>query len=216
MDAALSFAERVGFDVLIVHALDRLARDPYIRQTLEHEFTAHGVKVEFVLGSDDESAEGEVRKDLDATFGKWENAKRVERSNRGKIGKAQDGLYVTGGGPYGYTPDEDAPGGLAVQHGEADIVRWMFDQIVNHGQSLRGVALALNRKGIPSPRGKEWSFASVSVILRNEVYAGTCYYNVRKRLKNNQIVVRDRKDWIPIKVTPIIDRTNCGRQRNVN
>ena len=98
LDAALSFAERVGFDVLIVHALDRLARDPYIRQTLEHEFTAHGVKVEFVLGNDDESAEGEVRKDLDATFGKWENAKRVERSNRAKLARRKTGYMSQAAG----------------------------------------------------------------------------------------------------------------------
>ncbi len=75
LDAALQFAEQKGFDVLIAHALDRLARDPYIRQTLEREFGQHGVQVEYVLGDYAESAEGEVRKDLDATFAKWENAK---------------------------------------------------------------------------------------------------------------------------------------------
>ena len=195
----------MGFDVLIVHALDRLARDPYIRQTLEREFAAYGVKVEFVLGGYEESAEGDVRKDLDATFGKWENAKRVERSNRGKIGKAQKGRFVAGSGPYGYTLDASVPGGLVINDGEAEIVRWMFDQMVNYGQSLRGVALVLNRQGIPSPRNKEWTFVTVNVIIRNEVYAGTCYYNVRKRQRNGQIIVRDRAEWIPIKVTPIID-----------
>lgn len=172
LDAAISYAERVGFDALIVHALDRLARDPYIRQTLEREFAAYGVKVEFVLGSYEESAEGDVRKDLDATFGKWENAKRVERSNRGKIGKAHKGRYVAGSGPYGYTLDASAPGGLVINDAEAEIVRWMFDQIVNYGQSLRGAALALNRQGIPSPRNKKWSFVTVDMIIRNEVYAG--------------------------------------------
>jgi len=38
LDAVFSFAERAGFDVLAIHCLDRLARDPYIRQTLEREF----------------------------------------------------------------------------------------------------------------------------------------------------------------------------------
>ncbi len=32
IDAAFKYLEIVGYDVLIVHALDRLARDPYIRQ----------------------------------------------------------------------------------------------------------------------------------------------------------------------------------------
>ena len=35
LDVVLEFLEEVGFDVVIVYSLDRLARDPYIRQTLE-------------------------------------------------------------------------------------------------------------------------------------------------------------------------------------
>jgi site-specific DNA recombinase len=91
LDATIYFLEAYGFDVVIVHALDRLARDPYIRQTLEREFNKRGARVEYVLGGYDESPEGEVRKDLDATFAKWENTKRVERSLRGKYRKAQSG-----------------------------------------------------------------------------------------------------------------------------
>jgi DNA invertase Pin-like site-specific DNA recombinase len=59
LDAAVAYLETVGFDVLVVHALDRLARDPYIRQTLELEFGKRSCKVEFVLGNYEESAEGE-------------------------------------------------------------------------------------------------------------------------------------------------------------
>ena len=139
LDAALTFAERAGFDVLIVQALDRLARDPYIRQTLEREFNARGARVEYVLGSYEENAEGEVRKDLDATFGKWESAKRVERSNRGKIGKAERGQFVAGRAPYGYAIDPDAPGGLRVVNDQAEVVKSIFDLYVNQGYSIRGI-----------------------------------------------------------------------------
>ena len=67
LGAALFYLDTYGFDVLIVHALDRLARDPYIRQTLEREFNNRGARVEYVLGSYEETPEGEVRKDLDCT-----------------------------------------------------------------------------------------------------------------------------------------------------
>jgi len=102
LDASLAYLENYGFDVLIVHAIDRLARDPYIRQTLEREFNSRGARVEFVLGDYDETPEGEVRKDLDATFAKWENAKRVERSLRGKRRKARSGKWIHGMPPYGH------------------------------------------------------------------------------------------------------------------
>ena len=114
LDTALDYLDTVGFDVLIVHAIDRLARDPYIRQTLEIEFDQRGAKVEFVLGGYEDTPEGDVRKDLDATFAKWENAKRVERCNRGKKRKAETGLFVAGRAPYGYVIDKTAFGGLEV------------------------------------------------------------------------------------------------------
>src|SRR5215211_208557 len=66
-DACLKFLDKYGFDVLLVHAIDRLARDPFNRQVLEREVMARGARVEYVLGNYDESPEGEVRKDLDAT-----------------------------------------------------------------------------------------------------------------------------------------------------
>jgi site-specific DNA recombinase len=84
LDATLSYLEAYGFDIIIVHALDRLAGDPYIRQTLEREFNKRGARVEYVIGGYDETPEGEVRKDLDATFAKWENTKHALRSLRGK------------------------------------------------------------------------------------------------------------------------------------
>src|SRR5215211_3238994 len=60
LNAALMFLETAGFDVLIVHAIDRLARDPYFRQTIEREFMAHGASVEYFLGNYDDTPEGEV------------------------------------------------------------------------------------------------------------------------------------------------------------
>jgi hypothetical protein len=47
--------------VLIVFSLDRLARDPYIRQTLERVLSSEA-KVEHVLGNYDESIQGESAK----------------------------------------------------------------------------------------------------------------------------------------------------------
>ena len=64
---------RYGFDVLIVYCLDRLARDPYIRQTLELEFNAKDVKLS-MFSADYEELTRQVKfvKIIDATFAKWE------------------------------------------------------------------------------------------------------------------------------------------------
>jgi len=210
LDAALRFAETVGYDVLVVMVLDRLARDQYIRRTLELEFEKQGVIVEYVQGDYDETPEGEVRKDLDATFAKWENARRLKRSLGGKHTKAKQGVYVGDGGrgPFGYTVDQDAPGGLAVNQEQAAVIGRIFDLYTVDNLSIRGITALLTSEGVKNHSGKtSWARSAIKRILHNETYAGSCYYNKNKRVKNGRAIVeRDREDWIEIPVTPIIDR----------
>jgi len=213
LDATISFLEVYGFDVMIVHALDRLARDPYIRQTLEREFNKRGARVEYVLGGYDESPEGEVRKDLDATFAKWENTKRVERSLRGKHRKAQSGKWVHGMPPYGYTVDLDAMGGLDVIPEQAEVVKRIFQLYTEEHYSIRGIIDILNGDGsIPKKGGQAWAKSSVNHILDNTIYAGYCFFNKTKRIEKRDIV-KDRKEWIRIEVTPLIDTTTFEKAR---
>lgn len=205
LDAALAYVETVGFDVLIVHALDRLARDPYIRQTLELEFGKRSCKVEYVLGNYDESAEGEVRKDLDATFAKWENAKRVERSTRGKLGKAQRGLFVSGCPPFGYRIDPHATGGLAIEEQEGDIVQRIFTLYAVDGLSIRGIAAKLTDEGTRTRTGStHWAMSTVAKILANPTYVGQCFYN-KLNTTGKRLLKRDAAQWIQIDTLPIVD-----------
>ena len=206
LDAAFQYLELVGFDVLVIHSLDRLARDPYIRQTLEIEFARHGARVEYIKGDYDDSPEGEVRKDLDATFAKWENAKRVERCNRGKKGKARDGKFVAGRAPYGYRMNESEPGGLAVVEDEIEVVRRIFRLFVDESESIRGVARILTYDEIPTPQGRNarWGKSTVHRVLRNTAYIGRIYYNKHRR-KGKRLVVRDKSEWIEIAITPTVE-----------
>lgn len=207
LDATIFFLETYGFDVVIVHALDRLARDPYIRQTLEREFNKRGARVEYVLGDYDESPEGEVRKDLDATFAKWENAKRVERSLRGKHRKAESGKWVAGMPPYGYRVDLGAFGGLEIIPEQAEVVQRIFQMYTEENYSIREIENALNQDGnTPKKGGQKWAKSSINHILDNTIYTGVCHFNKTKRVGTKDIY-KDRKEWIQIKVTPIIGVT---------
>jgi site-specific DNA recombinase len=206
LDAAMRYLEQSGFEILLVHALDRMARDAYIRETLEREFEARGAAVEYVLGNYDESAEGEVRKDLDATFAKWENAKRVERCNRGKCGKANSGKFVAGRTPYGYDMDPESLGGLAVNEKEAEVVQWIFHLYVEENFSIYRIIQALNEHGIRSRFSeKGWAKSSVSRLLQNTTYIGYFYYNKNRRVNRTKKIERSRDEWIRIETTPIID-----------
>ena len=205
LDAALKYLENHGFDVLVVHALDRLARDPYIRQTLEMEFEKRGAKVEYVLGNYDDTPEGEVRKDIDATFAKWENAKRVERCNRGKKRKAETGLFVAGRAPYGYAIDRDAFGGLAVVEEQAAVVRRIFWMHVVEVRSIHEIRRILTTEGVPPALGgEEWGNSSIRRILTNTVYLGRGFYNKHKK-NGKRLEQKDREEWIEFETTPIVE-----------
>ncbi|HPO85085.1 MAG TPA: recombinase family protein [Candidatus Hydrogenedentes bacterium] len=213
LDAALGFLETHGFDVVVVHALDRLARDPYIRQTLEREFNNRGARVEFVLGGYDESPEGEVRKDLDATFAKWENAKRVERSMRGKHRKAESGKWVHGMPPYGYRVDVNADGGLAVIPEQAAVVQLIFRLYTEEHYSIREIISILNSDGsVPKKGGQAWAKSSINHILDNTAYAGYCFFNKTRR-EGTRDVYKDKKEWIKIPVTPVISEATFEKAR---
>src|SRR4030095_5809057 len=111
-----------------------------------------GARVEYILGNYDESPEGEVRKDLDATFAKWENAKRVERSNRGRMRKAEMGRFACGRPPYGYRYDPDALGALGIYEPEAEVVQRIFEMYVSQGMSIAQISKELNSRGIETPK----------------------------------------------------------------
>jgi site-specific DNA recombinase len=205
LDAALSFLQTTGFDVLVVLALDRFARDPYIRTTLEREFQKCNATVEYVQGNYDDSPEGEVRKDLDATFGKWENAKRVERFNRGKCRKAEQGLFVAGTAPYGYIIDRTAPGGLRIVEQDAAVVRRIFWMCVD-GCSIQEIGKVLTAEGVPTARrGAKWAQSSLHVILTNPIYAGWGFYN-KRRSKGKGKEPRQRDEWIRFETQPLVER----------
>jgi site-specific DNA recombinase len=204
LNAALQFLESTGFDVLIVHAIDRLARDPFFRQTIEREFMAHGARVEYFLGNYDETPEGEVKKDLDATFAKWENAKRVERCNRGRKRKAEMGKFVTGLVPYGYRIDRNAFGGLSVNEGEAEIVRAIFSWSVEDRLPLGQIVRELNKTGAKTYYQKDvWAKSTVHHILANTAYAGYFFYGKHK-WQGKKLVKKDPSEWTRIECTPIV------------
>lgn len=208
LDAALSYLESVGFDVLIVYTLDRLARDPYIRQTLEGEFTRLGARIEYATGNYEDNAEGEVRKDLDATFAKWENAKRVERCSRGRKRKAETGLFVCGRAPLGYRIDKTALGGLAVVEEQAQLVRRVFHLYCTEHMSLRGITEVLSEdpSALTQAGNAHWGLTTTTNILKNTAYVGHVFYNKNKRQSSGKrMVLREREEWIKIEITPIVD-----------
>lgn len=103
----------------------------------------------------------------------------------GKRAKAKDGAFMGGRPPYGYrvvrpepAPGEAAPlrrppGRLVPDPDRAAVVRGLFERYAAGRVSLKGLADDLRARGVPSPTGQPlWTDATVSKLLRNELYLG--------------------------------------------
>lgn len=82
-----------------------------------------------------------------------------------------------------------------------ETVLWMF-QSRDSGNGLISIAAELNRRKVPSPRGKTWGKGTVREILLNTVYIGTHTYNKHDYHDRSEIdemprrQIRKREEWV--------------------
>ena len=104
----------------------------------------------------DDSPEGQLLRFIRGYVARIEHQKLIERTWRGKMARAAAGRLMAGSKPsFGYVwahPGPKEKSRYAVNRREARLVRLMFAWALR-GDSLRGIAQRLTRKGIPSPKG---------------------------------------------------------------
>jgi hypothetical protein len=81
--------------------------------------------------------------------------------------------FTIGSVPYGYTVDGDA---LAADKDRAAVILEIF-QSKAAGRSLQQIADALNKKGVKTIRGGDFTKQGVKYILGNRAYIGEYHHN---------------------------------------
>jgi site-specific DNA recombinase len=198
-------------EVVIVYDIDRLARKSAYQVLIEEEFFRNGVLVEYVIGQYDDSDEGRLQKQIRASIAEYEKAKILERSKRGKRGKANSGFVIVGARPpYGYqVRSEPHKAWLEVDEDEAKIVKMVFQwYLYGDGKSsplsMLSIATRLTNMGIPTRGDKQthvakkrdhgvWSAGVIRNILANEAYTGTWHYGKTKMISDGREQTRKAK-----------------------
>ena len=127
------------------------------------------------------------------------------------LSKKASGQYVSSFAPYGYRKSAGDRHKLVIDEYAAGIVRRIYDMRLA-GTAYGQIAAALNREGITSPRiywsqtnGKDtckasqlWTYATIKVILHNEVYCGTVLMNHfgRRSYKDHTKIKKPESEWI--------------------
>jgi site-specific DNA recombinase len=220
---------RGEIETVLVFSPDRLARQFAYQYILVREFeragcdvlfTSSGLKGAKALG---ETPEERMLIEMKGVFAEYERAQILERCRRGRLFRARSGRVLTAKAPYGYRylpRNENCPGQLVINHEEAEVVRRIYDWLVDEQLSTYQINKRLNESGIRTRSGNQrWAAGTIRGILHNPVYAGTFYYNKRRRveaarknLSKNQSrssgptsqVRRPKEEWIPISVPAII------------
>jgi len=200
-----------SFDVVIFYDPDRMARNLMHQLIIAEEIDKSGAQLQFVIVNYDQSPDGKFMFGIRGLLAQLEKEKIKERTMRGKKGKAAKGMVISDTKPFGYTFDPKNST-YVINETEAELIRMIFDFMVNKKLGTARICKELNARGIPSPRSKNvWIVSSIYRILTNTLYKGILYsmkYRYEKiGLKQRKKTLRPESEWIPIFVPAIIDET---------
>jgi site-specific DNA recombinase len=209
------------FDVIYFLCPDRIARDVWHQNIVIEDITRHKKRL-VINGEDYESnPENYFKLTILGAVAQLERAKIVERTTRGRRHKLRMGQVVSQGAiTFGYRYIKKtltSPAKLEIHEEEAKIVRRIFELYASGNYGLAKIARWLEENNIPTRTGKRmWRDSNVRLMLRNQTYAGTRYYNRMfhtresvkkdKKLKVGRTLLRDRSEWIGIKVPAIVSQ----------
>lgn len=205
------FLGKEKVSVVIVYDIDRLARRSVYQMLIEEEFRKLGTIIEYVVGQYEDTDEGRLQKQIRASIAEYEKAKILERSKRGKKGKAQSGFVLVGSRPpYGYrVKSEPHKAWLEIDEDEAKIVKLVYSWYIgkdelNKKMSIYGIQSKLIEMGIPTRGDKQqhvakkrgtgiWSDKMIRNILKNATYTGVWYYGKTKMVSDGHESTRVSK-----------------------
>ncbi len=168
-------------DAVIVHKLDRFARNRYDSAFYKNILKKNNVKLISVLENLQDSPESIILESVIEGMNEY-YSKNLSREVRKGLQENALACKVTGGPPaLGYSVDRNTQRYIINEY-EAEAVRLIFRMYLE-GYSYTEIIDTLNTKGYRTRRGIPFAKNSLYAILRNERYTGVYVY-VKDSTKN--------------------------------
>ena len=169
-------AKKETFDVVLVHKLDRFARNRQDSIGYRMELKRHNVSLVSVLEYlDDESPESLILESVLEAMAEYYSKNLAREVNKGMRENALKAMHTGGLPPLGYDVDPITRK-LIINEAEAGAVRLIF-QLFLEGNGYGSIANELGKRGYRSKKGKVFSHNALHDILLNEKYAGVYVFN---------------------------------------
>lgn len=172
----VSDSAKAGFDLVLVHKLDRFARNRQDSIGYRMELKKHGVSLVSVLEYlDDESPESLILESVLEAMAEYYSKNLAREVNKGMKENALKGRHTGGIPPLGYDLDHETKM-LIINEKEAQSVRLTF-KMFNEGYGYRRINEELNLLGYKTKVGKNFNNNSLTNVVRNEKYMGVYIFN---------------------------------------
>ena len=162
------------FEGIVVHKLDRFARNRYDSAMYKRTLRLNGVRVFSVLENLDDSPESIMLESLLEGMNEYYSKNLAREVMKGLKENALQCKHTGGSPPLGYYVDENKH--LAIDEKEVEAVRIIFDMFSN-GHSYDEIISTLNQRKFYTKKGNMFGRNSIHSILTNEKYVGTYVFN---------------------------------------
>lgn len=167
-------------DFLIVHKIDRFARNRYDSAFYKRELRKAGVMVQSVLEHLDDSPESIILESVLEGMAEYYSKNLAREVMKGMRETALQAKHTGGLPPLGFDVDKNK--NYVINESEAPAVRMIFE-MRDAGYGYNAILDALHKNGYKTKLGKPFGKNSLHEILRNKKYIGTYVFN-RSASKN--------------------------------
>ena len=156
------------FDVLIVHKMDRFARNRYDAAYYKRILKKANVVIEYVDQPLDGSPESIILESVLEGMAEYYSKNLAREVMKGKKETAYQGRFNGGTPPLGYDVKD---GRYVINEKEAAVVRFLFEQYLS-GLGLTRIINEANRRGYTTKRGQPFGKNGLYEILHSKRYFG--------------------------------------------
>jgi site-specific DNA recombinase len=177
LDALRDQAARAAFDVVLVTAPDRLARNFVHQMVIMEELQRRGVQVVFCDRPPSDDPHEQLVIQIRGAVAEYERTLIADRMRRGRQARLRSGqLLPWTRAPYGYRLHPERPrdpAAVQVDPVAAAVVQDLFAAYAAGGVTLHGLAAQLTARRVPTPTGRPiWRPTTIRNLLTNPAYKG--------------------------------------------
>ena len=197
-------------DYVIVHKLDRFARNRYDSAIYRNKLKKKGIKVVSVLENLDDSPESVILESVLEGMNEYYSLNLAREVKKGHNENAYKALHNGGTPPLGFDVTQEKT--YVINEFEAEAVKIIFNMYAD-GYGYSDIRNEMNRLGFKTKSGNEFGKNSLYEILRNRKYIGDYIYNRRKRDGNKYNNHADSDEMIVLSgaIPQIIDKNVWSR-----